>query len=155
MKDLKITAPEGYIVDQENSTFDWIKYKKVEVELPKSWEELEKVQGAYVSGDKIETIGNVPVDNTMKDIFPSVELAQASLALAQLLQLRDRYRDGWKPDWDNNDYNYCIYIDGNWETMDNSGVPDCFSFQSSKIRDKFLKNFRDNLLEEVKPLFNS
>ena len=43
-KELKIQVPEGYEIDKENSTFEKIVFKKVENELPKSWEELGEIK---------------------------------------------------------------------------------------------------------------
>ena len=36
-------------------------------------------------------------------------MAEAFLALMQLIQLRDCYRQEWKPIWEKNENNYCIY----------------------------------------------
>ena len=47
-KEMKIQVPEGYEIDKENSTFEKIVFKKVENELPKSWEDLMTVKGYCV-----------------------------------------------------------------------------------------------------------
>ena len=47
-KELKIQVPEGYEIDKEKSTFEKIVFKKVEKELPKSWEDLYEVGGWFV-----------------------------------------------------------------------------------------------------------
>ena len=45
-----------------------------------------------------------------KNTLPTKELAEAMLAMCQLLYLRDIYNDGWVPDWENESaseiYNY-------------------------------------------------
>ena len=38
-KEFKIQVLKGYKIDRENSTFEMIVFKKIENELPKSWEE--------------------------------------------------------------------------------------------------------------------
>ena len=43
-KTIKITPPEGYEVDKEKSTFNEIVFKKLEPNLPMSWEELKEVK---------------------------------------------------------------------------------------------------------------
>nr|DAU65294.1 MAG TPA: hypothetical protein [Caudoviricetes sp.] len=43
-KELKIEVPQGYEIDKENSTFEKIVFKKVEKELPKSWEDLGEIK---------------------------------------------------------------------------------------------------------------
>ena len=46
MKSTKITAPEGYEIDRDKSTFDEIVFKEVKNEFAQSWEELGDI-GAY------------------------------------------------------------------------------------------------------------
>ena len=72
--------------------------------------------------------------------------------LSQLLYLRDIYRQGWKPDWTNNDVKYAI-ANQNDELVkvDNSSSNRIFAFQSSEVRDKFYINFKD-MLEKIKDL---
>ena len=89
-KNLKIQVPEGYEIDKENSTFDEIVFKKIEDNLPKSWEELKIVGGYYVSGSS-NIVYFDGVNDINKNLFPTKEEAEACLALAQLCQLRDIY----------------------------------------------------------------
>ena len=73
------------------------------------------------------------------------------MALCQLTQLRDCYRQGWVPDWSNcGEIKYSIVVQytkitsiGKWN------VQSFLSFQTSEICDKFLKNFKD-LIELAK-----
>ena len=150
---MKIQVPEGYEIDRENSTFEKIVFKKVD-DLPKSWEELEFIDGFFVSSlSDIAKIGNNTTnDESNKNVFPTKEEAEACLALAQLCQLRDRYNDGWKPDWTNETKKCCIYshsnrICGGYQC----GNKRVLYFKTEKLRDKFLENFRD-LIEIAKPL---
>lgn len=110
-------------------------------QLPKTWEELEYIRGYFVANDSI--IGGCIKSTTTKEsknIFATKEQAEASIALAMLSQLREVYRDGWKPDWeDGNQEKYCIVFS------------EFLSFQSPEIRDLFLENFRE-LIKEAKPL---
>lgn len=112
-KELKIEVPQGYEIDKEKSTFEKIVFKKVEKELPKSWEDLMTVKGYCVSTfSKIEDCSEECYTyKENKNIFPTKEEAEACLALAQLCQLRDRYNDGWKPDWeDDNQFKWNIHV---------------------------------------------
>ena len=153
-KEMKIQAPEGYEIDKEKSTFEKIVFKKTERKLPKKWEDLENVNGYYADswGDIRYYYGVNTPDNTNKNIFPTKEEAEACLALAQLCQLRDRYNDGWKPNWKDGTNKHSIYF-----THDEiDGVCGCYShriltFKTLELRDKFLENFRD-LIETAKPL---
>lgn len=153
-KEMKIQVPEGYEIDKEKSTFEKIVFKKVD-DLPKSWEELEFIDGFFVSSlSDIAKIGNNTTnDENNKNVFPTKEEAEACLALAQLCQLRDRYNDGWKPDWrTGSKIKYCITIDENkiteWQYITINRI---LYFKTEELRDKFLENFRD-LIEIAKPL---
>ena len=152
-KEMKIQAPEGYEIDRENSTFEKIVFKKVD-DLPKSWEELEFIDGFFVSSlSDIAKIGNNTTnDKNNKNVFPTKEEAEACLALAQLCQLRDRYNDGWKPDWEDSYVKYILYYWGDDITKTHcTNARTLLSFKTQKLRDEFLENFRD-LIETAKPL---
>ena len=152
-KELKIQVPEGYEIDRENSTFEKIVFKKIENELPKSWEDLYEVGGWFVDfHSKVVTSGSMRTADSVKNRFPTKEEAEACLALAQLCQLRDIYNDGWKPDWEENNDKYKIAYYSNKINISYSiYVHKILSFKTSIIRDKFLENFRD-LIETAKPL---
>ena len=153
-KEFKIQVPEGYEIDKEKSTFEKIVFKKEERKLPKKWEDLENVNGHYVDswGDVRCYYGVNTPDHTNKNIFPTKEEAEACIALAQLCQLRDRYNDGWKPDWkkDNDKYTI-IYSSDKIDTSFSVYSQRILSFKTVELRDKFLENFRD-LIEIAKPL---
>ena len=91
-KELKIEVPQGYEIDRENSTFENIVFKRKG--LPKSWENLIKIDGYYVSSQSdIKYCYENCADSINRNVFPTKE-AEACLALAQLCQLRDRYNNG-------------------------------------------------------------
>jgi len=123
-------------------------------ELPKRWEDLKIVEGYYISNyAKIYRI-SAELEDVDKNIFATKEQAEASIALAQLSQLREVYRQGWKPDWNDDQKKYGIefYSDDILEAE--SAWTNLFlSFQSPEIRDEFLENFRD-LIEKAKPLMS-
>nr|DAQ42184.1 MAG TPA: hypothetical protein [Caudoviricetes sp.] len=152
-KEFKIQVPEGYEIDKEKSTFEKIVFKKVEKELPKSWRDLEEISGFYI--DKYSKVSSSYIYNTdeeNKNVFPTEKEAKASVALAQLCQLRDRYNDGWKPDWMNSAEKYIIYFYRNAICCDTAyTLHKVLAFKTKELRDKFLENFRD-LIEIAKPL---
>ena len=152
-KEFKIQVPEGYKIDRENSTFEKIVFKKIERELPKSWEELKVVEGFYIDEDShIHDCPMVDVLRKNKNVFPTEEEAEACLALAQLCQLRDRYNGGWKPDWKDVNEKYIIYFHADKIISgDTYRAQSVLHFKTKKLRDKFLENFRD-LIEVAKPL---
>lgn len=155
MKTLKITPPEGYEIDKDKSTLEEIIFKPVKKQLPQSWEELETIEGYWsTSHCGIIKNYNVKCRDENKNLFATEAQAKASIALAQLSQLREVYRDGWVPDW--NSYRqkqkYSI-ININEIFIVNSSVNQHYflTFQSAEIRDEFLNNFKD-LIEEASPL---
>ena len=89
--------------------------------LPNSWEEFFEMY--LLEKDKKEWY--IDVDSTprykhkgvicfedSKNILPSKQAAFAHLAYMQLHQLRNCYRQGWKPNWRNgNQCKWCIVFD--------------------------------------------
>ena len=153
-KELKIEVPAGYEIDKENSTFEKIVFKKIEKELPKSWEELHMIKGWFVeNGSGIHEFENCFTTSKNRNLFPTKEEAEACVALAQLCQLRDRYNEGWKPNWeDNGKIKYCIeFFKGKIEKDCHYGTKRVLCFKTRELRDEPLENFRD-LIEIAKPL---
>ena len=113
-KSFKVQIPEGYEIDKENSTFEYIKYKKVKSEYPKSWEEA--FVGNNVSGYWVGSSGEIRVANKTalrgdKNTFKYQEQAESMVAYAQLTQLMALpcFNGDWKPNWnDANDTKYSI-----------------------------------------------
>ena len=151
-KELNIIAPEGYEIDKENSTFEKIVFKKTSNNLPKTWEELKNIYGYYISSSSEITPSSViNASNYTKNIFPTKELAEAVLVLAQLLQLRDKYNG------DNKGFifgksNYCITFFNNsifksWDVYTHRVL----AFRTIELRDEFFTNFKD-LIETSKHL---
>ena len=119
--------------------------------LPKTWEEFcsqFNIHREYY----IETDSNIYEDNNDrrsplfdKNMLPSKEAAEAHLALMQLHQLRDCYRQGWEPNWSDGEDKYCIvrsYNNTNHLVAAYKGAKVFLSFQSADIARLFLKNFR-------------
>ena len=126
----------------------------VKVELPKTWEEFcsqfEICGEYYIDADsRIKETKNGYRDPLYdKNMLPSRKAAEQHLALMQLHQLRDCYRQGWKPDWEKEEVKWCIDKAANYLRVISSYRYNTFlSFQSEKIAQLFLDNFRD-LIEE-------
>lgn len=154
MNEIKINIPEGIEIDKEHSTFECIKFKQIERKLPKTWEELGYIKGWHFDSNctlfKDDILKVLPFN---RNIFPTKELAEASLALTQLLQLREVYNDGWQPDWTNDSINkYCIFVDGNiLKKACFSTSQIVMSFKTQELRNEFFENFKD-LIEIAMPL---
>jgi len=161
-KEIKINIPEGYEIDKENSSFEVIKFKKVEKELPKRWEDIDVETFSnkfFINSDcDIKQFGNIGKfifdqgDNILKNVVPTRELAEAILALSQLLMLRDIYNDGWTPDWKDATIKYVIFSNSDCiYSVTNYNYSRTLAFKSEILRDEFLNNFKD-LIEIAKPL---
>lgn len=125
-------------------------------ELPKSWEELGTIEGIYTDSESfICSIGLFKTnDSRNKNVFATKEQAEASIALAQLSQLRDVYRNGWVPDWSDGDKKFCIMFFNDLLQKEDWITTSYFiSFQDKETRDLFFENFRD-LIEQAKPLMS-
>lgn len=158
--EVKINVPEGYEIDEENSTFECIKFKPIKNELPKTWEEFCKsyklTRNEYFISDNSELKNTLatsrhPIYDT--NILPNIETAEAMVALCQLIQLRDCYNNGWVPDWRNDfqsKYTIYHYLDGIGTSCTNTAGR-ILAFKTRELRDQFLKNFND-LIETAKPL---
>ena len=90
MKSTKITAPEGYEIDRDKSTFDEIVFKEVDKEFARSWEELGDFDGYYLNG--IGAHHNV-ADDSNKGLYATKAQAQSALAMAQLSQLMEEVNE--------------------------------------------------------------
>ena len=83
------------------------------------------------------------------NLLPNKQAAEAHLALIKLHQLRDCYRQGWKPDWEKEEIKWCIDKRKNYLIITSSYSYSKFlSFQSKEIAQLFLNNFQD-LIEEA------
>ena len=121
--------------------------------LPKSWEEFcenyyTRGYESYIDDSSIiiaTAMGRSRSMHDDKNLLPSKQDAEAHLSLMQLHQLRDCYRQGWKPDWSDDNVKFLI-SQGNKgacviKTRYHSSA--FLSFQSDRIAELFLANFQD------------
>lgn len=126
--------------------------------LPKTWGEFcssYKIQDdeCYISSDsnitKVSPIGISRLTCTNSNLLPNRQAAKAHLALIKLHQLRDCYRQGWKPDWTIPKSNFAIfYMKGRYTVEEFIYSREFLTFQTREIASKFLTNFRE-LIEEA------
>ena len=152
---IEIDVPDGYKAEYNKDTQ---KIEIVKIGLPKTWEEFCGDNPIKKNEYFIDEYGEITYAaekhraTNLKNILPNKETAEAFLALMQLVQLRDCYRQGWKPNWSQPYKRYCIYCEYNRVfPFDNTFNSRVLSFQSEETRDEFLKNFRD-LIEKAKEL---
>lgn len=138
MEEVNIKIPEGYTIDKENSNLDKgiIIFKK-EDNLPNSWEKY------YKKESKESQLGIDMAIHHLKHYLN--RFSEKYIALFKLELLRDCYRQGWKPDYTNQEEKHiiikeCNEIEINWHVTRSHYF---LSFQSKEIRNKFYNNFKD------------
>lgn len=147
---IEIEVPEGKkAVWKDNKVI----FEDIKPELPKTWEEFcekysIKDEECFIRDNSdIGPIFLLNRSNPMnKNVLPTKEAAESHLALMQLHQLRDCYRQGWKPDWENkiqdkyyitNSQNLCFAI------YRSNDYVHFLSFPTKAITEEFLHNFED------------
>ena len=154
---LEIEVPEGKKAIWKDNK---IIFEDIVQKLPETWEEFCKLypikeKEYYIELNSIPTEVSIGerFDNDDKNILPSKKAAEAHLALMQLHQLRDCYRQGWKPDWKNNfQEKYCIeFSDYQYKIFKYFVSCRFLSFQSEDIAKKFLMCFK-NLIKQAEDL---
>lgn len=129
----------------------------IESALPNTWQEFcdmypLKCTEWFIDNDSVLKAAFVPevsrhntrYSKDYRNVLPSLKAAEAHLALMQLHQLRDCYRQGWLPDWsDDNQIKYGIYCDRYILVVQSIYYCSTFlSFQSEDIAEKFFNNFK-------------
>ena len=121
--------------------------------LPNTWEEFCKMYPIekdgkewFIDSDstpRYEYKGERYI-NECKNILPSKQAAEQHLALMQLHQLRDCYRQGWEPNWsDREQWKWYICLNTDRFSVEcNFNFSRFLSFQSKEIAEKFLNNFK-------------
>lgn len=156
---IEIEVPDGKKAVWEDGT---LKFIDVEPTMPKTWEEFCKVYPLQPTDTIINSncslcpcclrIGELRRENEDRNYLPTQEAAGAHLALMQLHQLRDCYRQGWTPNWSDNNSKWGIFNRRNeirvQPIVNRAGF---LSFQTAEIAEEFLKNFRD-LIKQAKDL---
>ena len=132
-------------------------FEDIKPQLPRTWEEFCKQnpvrETEYFLNNCNDLItatekgGRIRSEETDKNLLPSKQAAEAHLAYMQLHQLRDCYRQGWKPKLQ--DCNFTIVYNIEWKLVVGAYQSSRFlSFQSKEIADEFLTNFRE-LIEQA------
>jgi len=153
---IKLQIPNGFEIDRENSTAEEIALKPIKKQLPKTWGELGVIHGYWVKDDC--EIGNNSVIPPLlccaetRNTFATGAQAKASIAMAQLSQLRKVYRQGWKPKTWRTVYGIG-YSSAGLEVLVYDYTSVFLTFQSKEIAEEFLTNFKDLIIEAAPLLF--
>ena len=158
---IEIEVPDGKKAVWKD---DKVVFEDIKPQLPKTWEEFCQ-QNKMRKGDCFISEDSEPVviekgigmrdENVDRNILPSEEAAKAHLALMQLHQLRDCYRQGWKPNLKDNANKYGIQLAYNsisssieLRVLWYQQVSTFLSFPTRELAEEFLTNFRE-LIEQA------
>ena len=165
-KEASLTLPSNseYIETKisDDNTVSIIYLEKPKKNLPKSWKEFCDICKVKKGECYIDTTSAIiEFEKTYRratedsNTLPNRETAEAVLALCQLIQLRECYNGGWKPDWkDDHEEKFIIEFEENGISTDVCHRYPCspMFFKSAELCYQFLENFRD-LIEKLKPLY--
>ena len=100
-KEIKITVPEGYEIDKENSTFECIKFKKKGLTYKDVAEKLFKNKKTYFLSHLACIEFFTPEANGVYSAnnATSEKQLQRLLAINKLMNVAEYLNAGWKPDW--------------------------------------------------------
>ena len=156
---IEIEVPDGKkAVWKDNKVI----FEDIKPQLPKTWEEFceqNNIKKSEYYLDATSCIIPIPdgkrCSSSDRNLLPSKEAAEQHLALMQLHQLRDCYRQGWVPDLADGSTKYCIerYYNSDTRSIKHKVVSlSCastfLSFPTNKLAEEFLTNFHD-LIKQV------
>jgi hypothetical protein len=159
-KQITFDIPEGYDIDIEHSDLKTrvIKLKPINKQLPRTWEEYCGMFPAtgkeYYLDSSCELNRRVPGPRCISSDrnLGTKETCEAVLVLMQLIQLRDCYNDGWKPDCSDGKDKFVIYCETGEIIADiNTCYQRVLAFKTEELCNQFLENFSE-LIEKAKPL---
>lgn len=147
---IEIDVPAGKKAVWENGTLKFVDDKPL---MPKTWREFCNAQPVQSPETFITQLSSFATqdgyagwprrEHDDKNLLPTREAAEAHLALMQLHQLRDYYRQGWVPDWSDEERKWDISICKNELTVQQIvNWASFLSFPTKKLAEEFLDNFR-------------
>ena len=122
-------------------------------QLPKSWEELEKVRGYFIEGGESK-ISYADLYSTLENqnIFATGNQAKSALAMAKLSQVMAVYNDGWVANWsDGMQDKWCIVSYLGKQTIEKqTSYKEFLTLKTEELAQEFLTNFK----EDIETYFN-
>ena len=150
---IEIEVPDGKkAVWKDNK----VVFEDIKPQFPKTWEEfceqdmIRKGECYLNPSSRILELWDDKRDVfSDRNVLPTRQAAEAHLALMQLHQLRDCYREGWVPNWDANYDKYIIIKNrGKYGVFAASWISRFLAFQDRERAKEFLTNFRE-LIEQA------
>ena len=156
---IEIEVPDGKKAIWKDNK---IVFEDIKPQLPKTWEEFceqNKIKkGEYyldASSGIVEFLNNGRNIYTDRNVLPNKQAAEQHLALMQLHQLRDCYRQGWIPNLIEGSRKYCIagYYSSitksiKYQVVDSTYASNFLSFPTNELAEEFLTNFYE-LIEQA------
>lgn len=155
---IEIEVPDGKKAVWEDGS---LKFIDDEPQMPKTWEEFCKVHPLrptdtfLAPNSELEyaiawrTGCSTRMVDADRNCLPTPQAAEAHLALMQLHQLRDYYRQGWTPNWLDDERKWDISICKNRLSVQQVvNWASFLSFPTEELATEFLNNFRD-LIEQA------
>lgn len=151
--EIEIEVPDGKKAIWKDGK---VVFEDAECQLPKTWEEFcdqNKIkEGESFINDCCYIREANPYkrhDSYDRNVLPSKQAAEQHLALIQLHQLRDCYRQGWIPNFLNDSKKWCIIKNNNILSVDWAINYSVFlSFQTRELTEEFLTNF-EHLIKQA------
>ena len=156
---IEIEVPDGKkAVWKDNKVI----FEDIKPQFPKTWEEFCEQNTIKRSECYLDTSSCI-IDmwdgkrdiSSDRNVLPSKEATEAHLALMQLHQLRDYYRQGWVPNLIDGSKKYCIvgyYNSGTksikYRVDDLAYTSNFLSFPTWELANEFLTNFKE-LIEQA------
>lgn len=134
---------------------DWSKVKyEPKKELPRTWEEfckqnpIRQEECFIAESSKIKGTGLTGCkrgEKNDRNLLPSKQAAEAHLAYKMLHQLRDAWREGWLPDWNDMEQNKYAIVNnsGDYTVVTYQYIVTFLAFQDERRADEFLECFID------------
>ena len=150
---IEIEVPDGTKAAWKDNK---VIFKDIKPQLPKTWEEFCEQNVIKRSECYLDTSSCI-IDmwdgkrdiSSDRNVLPNKQATEAHLALMQLHQLRDCYRQGWVPNWNANYDKYIIIKNrGKYGVFAAGWVSRFLTFQDRERAEEFLTNFRE-LIEKA------
>lgn len=133
-KEMKIQVPEGYEIDNENSTFECIKFKPIKKVL--SYKDVAK----ELFKGKNKYIHSFPtIDGWKESVCTSDRQVEKLLAINKLMNVAKYLNGDWRPNWDVDELKWFIEYNSKIEM---------FTFDATNYDKTSLAYFRTSKLAE-------
>ena len=156
---IEIEVPDGKKAIWKDNK---VVFEDIKSQFPKTWEEfceqnMIKKSEYYLDPSSciLELWDDKRDISSDRNVLPTRQAAEAHLALMQLHQLRDYYRQGWVPNLIEGFRKYCIagYYSSitksiKYQVVDSTYASNFLSFPTYELAEEFLTNFYE-LIEQA------